>query len=151
MGLDKRVIIASIICFAVCELPLAGLSIAWGIQDPGGCDHTDPMGLNVAQYLLGSGIVSLVYVVLECITFSLLLCELGEGFVLSMQTILTVIFSLFGTAWFIVGGIILFRSNLDCIRDYHDPSDVIYALVLWCFTALAILLRICKHRSSSNN
>ena len=45
--------------------------------------------------------------------------------------------ALFGVAWFIVGGVILFRSNLQCIQI--GAPYVVYALIMWLLMAIEIL------------
>lgn len=144
MATQTNVIIATILCYVLLGLPFSCLSIAWGVQEPGNCDYRDPMGLDVGDYLLGSGITGLFFTLVIIACHILWLCGMGEGFIKKVLTIIMVPNILFGTAWFIVGGIILFRSNTKCMTNYQDPSHVVYALVLWCISAFNILVQIIK-------
>src|SRR5207253_1673739 len=106
-----------------------------GAIAPGNCDLTDSgTNLTVGNYLIALGVISL--------TTSLLIIVIGLHFILSgmhlskankfcyvIYAILLVATVLAGFAWFIVGAVVLFRGNLDCIRS--GSSHVIYALILW--------------------
>jgi hypothetical protein len=141
--MNKGVIICLIVCLTVVLLPLSIASIVLGAVHPGSCDYDDAMGINVSKYLLGLGIASLVFSVATVLLFIyILLFKDGEldsetGIVFGVYILLVVIQALFGMAFFIVGGVILFRGNIDCIRN--GSSHVIFALVLWCLSAFQIL------------
>ena len=55
-----------------------------------------------------------------------------------IKILVQVLNMVFGLIWFIIGGIILFRSNISCIRN--GTAYVIYALVLWCLTVCGCLI-----------
>lgn len=140
-----------LICLGICTLPLGiAMTVIGSIQlntchDNGTnittssictCDVTDPLtGLNVSQYLLGLGISSLIIAIALMITTGLSLSS--ESWAVFVPVlILSIIAGIFGVAWFIVGGITFFNSNLQCIKS--AAAHVIFALVLWCLSALQI-------------
>ena len=124
-----------------------------GVYHPGKCDITDKMGLNVSQYLLGLGISSIAASVLIILCYITILSSISRNEEPKCSLVLilfvTILSALFGFAWFIVGAVILFRSNVDCI--HQGSATVIYALVLWCLSALHHLEGLCKSRSKRNN
>lgn len=126
-------IICAIICFLIVALPLGITSIYLSQAESDQCDYTDKLGLDIKQYLLGSGIASIIVACMIAI-FGIMFTCCDEAIPSTGIAITVVINSLFGFAWFIIGAIILFRSNIECIREGSIP--VIYALVLWCLSAL---------------
>lgn len=142
-------------CIICCPLAI-GISlgiacIVLGVTSPGQCDMTDEMGLDVGDYLLGLGIFSLVVMVITA-GFSGVIVLGGDRFatVASMLLCCLAFLSvLFGIAWFIVGAVILFRSNIECIRV--GSSHIIFALVLWCMSAFHILQSCSNARKKSDN
>ena len=130
------VTICSVICFLLLALPLGITSICLSQTERGQCDYTDQMGLNIKQYLLGGGIASIVVTSLIAFFGVLSLCISELSLIPIYVTIILNI--LFGIAWFIVGAIILFRSNIACITEGSVP--VIYALVLWCLSATSLFI-----------
>lgn len=124
----------------------------------GNCDRLDMMGLYVSDYLLGlgiSGIISAVIQIILCILMLRAILRSKEALYkcfMILCTAFNIILLIFNISWFIVGGIILFRSNIECIRS--SSVSVIYALVVWCIEALSILFTIFKIMNnlfSSNN
>ena len=137
----KGVLIGAIICLSIFGIGLGITSVVIGSLSPGDCDFEDTMGLDVGQYLIGLGVFSIVVTMVSIILLILLICEVEPVPVGIALVVVNVISILFGTAWFIVGGIILFRGNIDCIKD--GSMHVIYALVLWCLSALNIIFNLC--------
>lgn len=136
----KAVVVALIVCTALIMLPLAITSIVLGSTSPGTCDYEDKMGLDVAKYLLGLGISSVITCVVLISCYVMLLCDAPVAQI--GIVIISILNALFGLAWFIVGAVILFRGNIDCIRN--GSSHVIYALVLWCISALYFVKNCCS-------
>lgn len=129
--IDFNFLVLNIIFFIVLTLPLGITSIVVGSQI-GACDIRDSMlNLNIQNYLLIHGIISLA--------FGIVNIALTTGIIYSgfkhLFTKISVCFSLldilFRVYWTITGGIILFHSNIECIHA-NSPS-VIYALILWCY------------------
>jgi hypothetical protein len=104
------------------------------------CNYKDPMSLDIGDWLLINGVSQLVLTITP-LTF-LIRIDIG----LCMTAISMTLYILFGFVWFIIGAIILFRSNIDCINTSSDDDRTmaIYALVMWCYSALIILLNIIK-------
>lgn len=152
------IIITTIVCLGIMTLPLAiAMTVIGAMQRDTchnngvnvtlnsnfcTCDVTDPLThLNVSQYLLGLGISNLIFVVTLMITLGVSLCL--ESFALFVPMIVIgILAGLFGTAWFVVGGITLFNSNLQCISLV--VAHVIFALVMWCLSALHIVQNCCN-------
>jgi thiamine transporter ThiT len=120
------------------SLPLIALTI--GIIDlvlsqvQTSCDNTNGMNLNVQQYLLGQGIVEIILSVIYFFGHSILVFTKDEKPADKEKLIfvwlgLTFIPKIFSIIWFIIGGIIIFKSNTDCINQ--GATMVIFAIVLW--------------------
>jgi hypothetical protein len=146
---SKALIITTIVCIAIIGFPLAIANIVLGAIAPGSCDYKDIMGLDVAQYLLGLGIASLIICVLMILFSSMSLCKSTLPVGSIGMAVISILNAIFGTAWFIVGAIILFRSNIDCI--HNTSAHVIYALVLWCISAVQIIQSCCTSKPSTNS
>jgi hypothetical protein len=112
------------------------------------------MKLNVGDYLLGLGISSLVFTTTTIVLFiyAFIFKEGNfnnfDGFLFGLWITMTVLSVLFGTAWFIIGAVILFRGNIDCIRN--ASTHVIYALVIWCISAFQILQNCLNSRKQDD-
>ncbi|XWV25510.1 putative ORFan [Tupanvirus deep ocean] len=128
--------ICGVICFLVISLPLGITSIVLSQTEDDACDYTDQLGLDIKQYLLGGGIASVVVASLIALFGLMSLCI--DEFSLIPIGITIVLNILFGIAWFIIGACILFRSNIECIKEGSVP--VIYALVLWCLSASSLFI-----------
>jgi hypothetical protein len=126
-----------LICLSFCLLIFSGsfsiAAIVLGKQE-GVCDNMDPMGLKVADWLLGYGISGIVMVALLFLTGVGMLT--GNAGAIIVNTILMWLNGLFGFAWFIVGAVILYRSNVDCI--HVGVPAVCYAVFLWAWSAFNI-------------
>lgn len=120
------------------SLPLGITSIVLS-QEETDCDYEDSMGLDISDYLLGLGIF------MSVVTFNSLLSSIIAIFNEHHGAILMFIFIIFNFmfsfSWFIVGGIILFRSNVDCINE--GGTVTVFALVMWCLSAFSFL-NICN-------
>ncbi len=125
-----------LVLFCLLNIPI----IIVAVKAPGECDNTDPMGLNVAQYLLGAGISSLIVNLSAAIIFIILFNNENMFFLVVVPFIIFV-YTLFYIAWFIVGAVILFRSNIECINI--GSGHVVFALVYWCLSAAILLCGLC--------
>jgi hypothetical protein len=126
--------ICAVVCFLILALPLGITSIVLSQTENSACDYTDQMGLDIKQYLLGSGIVSII---VACFVAAFGISSLClKEFSLIPIGVALVLNSIFGIAWFVVGAVILFRSNTECIHEGSVP--IIYALVLWCLSATSL-------------
>jgi hypothetical protein len=114
------------------------------------CDHTDNIGFNVSEYLLGSAVPSLivnVFLVVACFMIWLRICN----FMPVTMTIILLLYTFFSIAWFIIGAFVLFRSNIECINKHS--AKVIYAIVVWCINAIHIFYSCfhCQFKIKINN
>ena len=124
-----------VICIFVVATPLAITSIVLSRQN-GVCDNLDlGTNLTVAQWLLGYGIASLTVTCILCISIAFM--WLGSALAKCVMVTISVLNSLFGLAWFIIGGVVLFRSNVDCIQE--GVTYVVFALAMWCISAFFIV------------
>jgi len=103
-----------------------------------GCDNGDPLGLNIHQYIYGRGIANIVMPGLIFLCITRFLSDTLTVQYLNRANNLLLTYGLFWLAWTIIGGIILFRSNIDCINS--KDTLVIYTLVVWCASFLPFLL-----------
>ncbi|MHB1909620.1 MAG: hypothetical protein ACYCQJ_12260 [Nitrososphaerales archaeon] len=134
MGSSTTMSVIAIACIITIMTPLAITSLALS-QKPMECDYIDEgTGLNVADYLLGLGISGLISAFFLILTLSVVFCCDGSPFV----ALINILPALFNFAWMIVGAVILFRSNLECIQA--STPYVIYALVMWCFSVWTFCL-----------
>ena len=147
MGAKTVTIIITLVLTAILGFGLGIASTVLGAIQPGDCDYEDTMGLDIGQYLLGLGISSIIITTITIGLLGLLLCGIEPVSTKYTLTGVNAIAGLFGTAWFIVGGVILFRGNIDCIRD--GSSHVIYALVLWCISTFNLLMHCCGIRTNA--
>lgn len=148
---SKAAFVTLFVCMLLIATPLAIASIILGVQSPGTCDKEDVMGLNVGEWLIGSGASQLIIVVLSALFVGLMMADVMAELMMVALLIVTVLAILFGMAWFIIGGVVLFRGNIECIREVS--SHVIFALVLWCISALRLLQDCCgaKKNTSENS
>lgn len=129
---NKLARICICICLLVVLLPLAIACIVMSQKDTD-CDNVDSMGLDTRDYLLGLGITGIIDSVVLSITFFFLEVD---GAVICGFFIFAMLY-FFNIAWFIIGAIILFNSNIECIQE--DSTVVVFALAMWCITAVSHL------------
>jgi hypothetical protein len=82
---------------------------------------------------LGSGVAGFFIVIIMCI---FLYGTLNRGRLIALLVI-SWLLGLFYIIWLIVGGIVIFRGNMDCINGGNAVA--IYALVFWVISALLVL------------
>jgi hypothetical protein len=133
----KELLIGMISLTLFIILPIGIISIIMGAISPGSCDYTSSMNLNITQYLLGLGIANVITCVALIIFCVRRLYKPSSKMAINGLIIVAIVNTIFGIAWFIIGGIILFENNKDCILN--GSVHIIYALVLWCITALIFL------------
>ena len=101
---------------------------------PQDCDIMDSgLQLHAADYLLGVGIVYLIFG-----TVFFLRLYYSRWHETGLRYLLLLALVLFSIIWCIIGGIVLFRSNIECIHGGHSVP-VISALVYWCLTIFNLL------------
>ena len=149
MSSSKAVLGVGIFCILFIGLSLSITSTVLGAMRPGNCDTTDDMGLNVGDYLLGSGIFGIVYCVLLALFYSMVILDIAVVGATVGITFISILGALYGLAWFIVGAIILYRGNIECIKE--GSIHVIYALVMWCISAFNLVMNCINIRVNSKD
>ena len=127
--------VSLIVIFLVFVLPLGIASIVISQTQSDQCDYEDKIGLDIKEYLFIGGIVSVCVAFVVVVFGSIALCISCMKIPIIIVLVLN---GLFAIAWFIIGAFILFRSNLECIKEGSIP--VVYALVLWCLTAIGFVI-----------
>lgn len=129
-------------CILFIAAPLSITSIVLSTQT-NTCDYTDAMGLDTGDYLLGLGISGLLYL----ITLGLYLLLIDKPKATVIFIIIGILFSIFNFSWFIVGAVILYRSNIQCINQ--GSTIVVYGLVMWCLSATQLFT--CKIKITTDD
>ncbi len=140
----NRTYLIACLMYAIIFVPLAIVTITLGAISPGDCDIKDMSGLTIANYLLIGGSVSLVVDGFMLLYFLLMwknIISESNKIVAVCTTILLILYGLFSFSWFIVGAVVLFRSNIECINK--NSSHVIYALIIWCISAFNMFYNCC--------
>lgn len=107
-----------------------------GLSAPLACDHFDPSGLNINRYLFGMGIASIV--TYFCITSLTFYCNCNDINVPRFVKTIYIFYNFFKICWFVLGGLVIFRSNMECISARE--SYAAYALCLWCVWCVEIVI-----------
>lgn len=142
---DKTTTPAGVFCLLFFGLPMPIIAVLIAIAESGNpCQTTDAIGLNLSQWLLGSGIVGLIIDIGFGISYIMVICY-DSGALAIVVFALTIVVSLFNFVYSIIGAIILFRSNSKCLNQGTDLG--IYSLIVLIFYWLSILLRLCKRPS----
>lgn len=116
--MEKNNLFIGIFCYLIIYIPLQISSIIIS-QYNWFCNNADLMGLKVSNYLLGLGLSGLISNLLILLVLGVCYSKIAEIMIL----IIVILNILFDISWFIVGAIILFRSNIECINTG-------YALIL---------------------
>ena len=138
----KGFIVGTIICLSLFGISLGITSIVLGITKPGDCNHRDKSGLDISYYLIIVGILIIVTAIVSGILCTTMFYEFEMEPWTTILVWLNLLCVGFGITWFIIGGVILFRSNIDCIQE--GSVEVIYALVLWCLSILPMVVACCS-------
>jgi hypothetical protein len=143
--MDKCLVITVGCIFLFLVIPIGIASITISQVESNQCDYRDIMGLDIKQYLLGAGIASigfnLLLVIFLVISWMSMTSSRYEIF--SICTTVTFVTNvLFGIAWTIIGGVILFRSNMACIEQ--GVPLVCYALIVFiiAFASFSTFIRL---------
>ena len=115
-----------------CVVGMGLVTLILGLTHPGECDITDKMGLNIADYLVIQGILMLQPLIVCPLILSLICCS--KTLALGIYAVYRFIYRVSVFVMFIIGAIILFRSNTPCIDA--GSSHVVYALVIWILSAI---------------
>ena len=121
-------------CICIFMLPLNITSLVLSQRD-NDCNEKDNMGLSVSDYLIGGGISGIIFTFVLCKFVYDFFSDNDRGMFFSGMAMC--LYVMFGLAWFIIGAVILFRSNIECIEE--GSVMVIYALVFWCLAAFSLI------------
>lgn len=92
-----------------------------------GCDATDEIGLNVSNYLLTDGIINFIFSLVFVVS---ILYHSSHGCPPKKFIYLLLFVNfVFSIIWCAIGGTILYRSNLECIKE--GSVHVIFAILMW--------------------
>jgi hypothetical protein len=94
------------------------------------CNHDDSIGLNIQDWLLGLGLFELLRISLAFLCSHALESCIQIPQINCICLICLIIEYLLWLVWEALGGIILFRSNLDCIQA--GKLIALYTLIMWC-------------------
>lgn len=134
-------LVVIIIFITLCEFPLAFVCIFNGsfAHDP--CDHTSTIGFNTAQYLFVLGFIIGLTAILHVLNLISWLCYPELKWYIFYEGCCSVLFIAINMCWFIIGAIVIFKDNLDCIRA--RSFTVTFALVVWSISFLIMLWTCC--------
>lgn len=132
---------ANVLLFVLAAIYLSLGIASIAISQYSDCSDTDEKtGLSLSEWLLAYGINLLALAV----AFAVTAFEQARSAGVAMGVLICGL--LFNMAWFIVGGVVLFRANVDCIRT--AASLPIFALVMWSLSAFSLLRACCMQPSS---
>lgn len=100
------------------------------------CDYIDFIGLNVSHYLIGLGILNIVLILILIPSFAMTLVT-GKNYHNITSSLAAYLGAIFGIVLFIIGAVILFRSNIECINKGF--VYIVLALVMWCLSYIQLI------------
>ena len=116
-----------------------GAIVTYFLDKP--CDHHGIGGINISSYLLGYGIIFTLMILFHLIMAYFIASHSPYSklrrITLSIICVLSMLGYLVSIAWIVIGSVVMFRSNMDCIKHY-DP----YALSSLGGIALSIVTTI---------
>lgn len=119
--MKKRLILGGTIACLIFVLPIPIISIMTATEHRDDkCQNMDSIGIDLHEWLLGSGIVFLLTLFVSFASVGMMISCLNESgtgtYIVILGTILFV-HDLFGLIYSIIGGIVLYRSSMDCLTD----------------------------------
>jgi hypothetical protein len=134
----KKSLYKILLCYSIGSM-FAILAIMISGNNSDVCDHVDSeIGSNVRNYLIGFAcayLVTFLLMMLFCICAKYVKCSQTWAELLFSATFF--IHTVFTLIWFILGAIVLFRSNIDCLHQHSIYA--VYALIIWCLTIVMFL------------
>ncbi|AYV75516.1 MAG: hypothetical protein Terrestrivirus2_24 [Terrestrivirus sp.] len=102
------------------------------------CDHQG-FQFTIQDYMVGAPIISTcAYIFIFIALFIEMKTQnMDPGFHNIIHKIFQALIGLFMFAWFVVGAVILFHYNLDCIRS---QIEVKYATFYWAYTIITLIV-----------
>lgn len=119
------------ICMSIFLLAMGITCVVIGQAGRGqACQKQDRSGLTLSEFLLGEGIANLVTCGLMIIATIAGTC-VGANCASCSTIGIVVLYMIFKVAWFIVGCIVFFRSNLDCVGEDTGILTVVVLILQW--------------------
>jgi bacteriorhodopsin len=113
------------------------LSVNYNIM----CNNVDVSGVNITRYMYGYGISQIIsFVILSFISRcgKVNTKEEDKASVFSTSRMAMILLILFNVCWFIVGGLVILRSNLECLT-IENPVNL-YVIISWCLFGIQIVI-----------
>ncbi len=138
----RKPILYALICVLWVTAPLSLTSLILS-QQPTACDHVGAkININVAEWLVVFGVFNMVMFFGCC----LMLWRILNRHFCPVGAMLTFFVS-FGLAWFIMGAVVLFPANTDCI--HQGDTNAVFALVMWALMGMTFgvagYIAVCRH------
>ncbi len=135
------IIAATFCCLIIIGLPVPIASIWIGVRDrDDSCQTTDSIGLELHEWLLGAGIAGLGFFIIVLVQLIMTLLLVDDDLNnISMSTFMrggitgtsiSLASSIFAIVYSIIGGIVLFRSNLECLEDGGTTLGILSLVVI---------------------
>lgn len=141
------------ICSLCCSILLGIVTIVIGALNPGNCNmKSELVDADISTYLIVHGTISILILLLLYGAGIISLCATNSplaAIIVVFEVIVIVLLAIFSIVWFIIGAIILFDANIECINE--GSVSVIFALVLWCISAYHILVCCCSHKNKNDD
>lgn len=137
MSQDKGFLVCALWCILIFALPIPITSVVIGaLHKNDECQYTDSIGLNLSQWLMGAGIGSIISL-LSILTLIILTFLSDSATAFASLFTLIILNSLFNIIYSIIGSVVLFRSNMECLTDGTDLG--IMALIVLIFYWLSLI------------
>jgi hypothetical protein len=140
-----------VLMYVAIVLALPITSIVLGVKKPGNCtDVVDPSGIDVGTYLIVHGSIHIVTGI--PLLFVAVCIAVGSMEGAAVTSIIFLLFCLIRTififVWFIIGAIVLYRSNIKCINN--GAPYAVYAVVMWVLDACTIIQECNTNKQNYN-
>jgi len=132
----------SIYCLLFFALPIPIISLIVAVNnmsDP--CLSSKIIGLNLSQWLMGSGIGGIISITILITLLILNYAFTSEHFAVAV-VISTIFIAVFNFIYSIIGSIILFAGNLTCLT--HGTEIGIMSLIILIMYWFSVLARCCR-------
>lgn len=136
---DKILIAIAISTIVIIHTVLIAIGVGillFGIYFDDGCDVTDPIGINLSGFLIGAGLSWLFLVVSLFMIYFFFIMQWAI-IMLFYILVASLIKILFDFVWLIIGGFVIFRSNLICIEDGYPKATIV--LIIWILFVMSAL------------
>ena len=145
-GVTTGIMVVVWFCICCCALPFIVLTFVFSITNwDASCqfEEDNPM-MKLSVWLLVTGCVNVLLLAVYLICYLTWECIVG---VIGYLCVICCA-SLFVIAWAVVGGVVLFRDSLDCVKD-ATPLGV-WATIIWSLQIIHIIVMYCGGGGSYN-